>query len=298
MRSPTGATLRNDYTAAHVSPSGLWRHQGVLTVIGESVLGRPERACLGSAVRLIASLDSAVAYEAAWRWQSATAAAVADGGPETLALLQHLPVFSFGRRIRREHLLVDPIELAGGGAAIVESDRGGDVTFHGPGQLVAYPILDLRSRGLGPVDYVCRLEELVIRTLARFGISGERWPGRPGVWVDGSKIAAIGVRIRRGVSTHGLALNVETNLSWFDAIVPCGISDAGVTSMTKILGASPGLPAVADELCDAFADVFDCKLVGVPVARQGGGSHKEGRGQAPALPGGRRVPAPAAVPSP
>lgn len=212
-------------------------------------------------MRLVSWFPEPVPYDAAWRWQAATAAEVQSGGPETLALLQHRPVITFGRRVRPDHLLADPVHWEARGATIVESDRGGDVTFHGPGQLVAYPILDLRSRRLGPSDYVCRLEESVIRTLAAFGVGGERWLGRPGVWVAGSKIAAIGVRIRHGISTHGLALNVETDLDWFGAIVPCGFSDAGVASMAQILSCSPGLPAVVTIFRDVFADVFECELI-------------------------------------
>ncbi len=169
-------------------------------------------------------------------------------------------MITFGRRARYDHLLVEPADLWRRGAAVVETDRGGDVTFHGPGQLVAYPILDLRARGLGPSEYVRRLEEAVIQTLRRFGVRGERSPGRPGVWVGGAKIAAVGVRIHDGVSTHGLALNVETDLSWFGAIIPCGISDAGVTSLAWLLGRSPGVPAAMDAFRTAFAAVFDVAL--------------------------------------
>ena len=218
-------------------------------------------APLTNSVRLFCFTPGYFAYDAAWRWQIATAAEVRNFAPEALALLEHTPVFTFGRRARYDHLLIPPADLRSRGAAVIESDRGGDVTFHGPGQLVAYPILDLRTRRLGPVEYVRRLEEAVIRTLHGFGVWGERWPGRPGVWVNGAKIAAIGVRVHDGVSTHGLALNVETDLSWFDAIVPCGISDAGVTSMARLLDRSPGLPAVRDALCVAFAEVFDVVLV-------------------------------------
>lgn len=227
----------------------------------KSTLSERSGAKLSSQVRLFRFARRCVAYDAAWRWQLATAAEVRNGAPEAFALLEHTPVFTFGRRPLYDHLLVEPAQLRLRGAAVVESDRGGDVTFHGPGQLVAYPILDLRTRRLGPSEYVRRLEEAIIRTLLGFGVPGERSPGQPGVWVDGAKIAAVGVRVQDGVSTHGIALNVETDLSWFGAIIPCGISDAGVTSLSRLLDRCPGLPAVTDALCEAFAAVFDSELV-------------------------------------
>jgi lipoate-protein ligase B len=200
-------------------------------------------------------------YADAWRWQLEAAAAVRAGGDERMALLQHPAVYTLGRRLRPEHLLVPPEVLRARGAAVVQTNRGGDVTFHGPGQLVAYPILDVRSRGLGPVEYVRLLEATILHTLARFGIEAFCVRGRPGVWTAVGKIAAIGVRIEGGVSLHGFALNVETDLAWFDAIVPCGIADAGVTSMQAVLGASPGLPAVADAVTQELAAVFESTLV-------------------------------------
>jgi lipoyl(octanoyl) transferase len=216
---------------------------------------------LTDTVRLFRFPQEYVAYESAWHWQLATAGEIRNGALEACALLEHAPVFTFGRRARYDHLLLEPDDLRSRGAAIVESDRGGDVTFHGPGQLVAYPILDLRTRRLGASDYVRMLEEAIIRTLLGFGVSGERSSARPGVWVDGAKVAAIGVRVQGGVSTHGLALNVKTDLSWFDAIVPCGIRDAGVTSLARLLSRCPGMPAVVDAFSGTFADVFDAELV-------------------------------------
>jgi len=201
-------------------------------------------------------------YHMAWRWQTETANAVRDGADEAFALLQHPPVYTFGRRIRADHLLINPEDVRRCGAALVESDRGGDVTFHGPGQIVGYPILNVRSRGLGPVDYVHRLEEAMILALSPFGLDAERVAGRPGVWLHGAKIGAIGVRISGGVSTHGFALNVETDLAWFEAIVPCGLADATVTSMEGLLGRSPGVTAVEEAIIDAFVMVFACRRVG------------------------------------
>ena len=200
-------------------------------------------------------------YDAALRWQSETAEALRRRPEqEALALVEHPPVYTFGRRPRYEHLLLDAEELHLRGAEVVETDRGGDITFHGPGQLVAYPILDLRDRGTGPVEHVRALEETVIRTLARFGVRGTRLAGRPGVWTCGAKVAAVGVRIQGGVTTHGLALNVDTDLSWFDAIVPCGLRDAEVTSLQRILGATPGLAACQEAFCAAFEEVFASTL--------------------------------------
>jgi lipoate-protein ligase B len=206
-----------------------------------------------------------VEYHNAWNWQIQTAEAVRGGAYESLALLQHPPVFTFGRRVRPEHLLIPAEDLIARGATLVESDRGGDITFHGPGQVVGYPILDLKRRGLGPNEYVRRLEEMLIRTCAGLGVEAGRIAGRPGVWAGNAKVAAIGVRLQSGVTTHGFALNVETDLSWFAAIVPCGLADAGVTSLSQLLGESPGIEAVQDSLASAFETVFDVNLVLEPV---------------------------------
>lgn len=199
-------------------------------------------------------------YQEAWLWQRQTADAVRAGAAEHLAVLQHPPVYSFGCKVRRENLLADPETLAQLGAAVVESDRGGDVTFHGPGQLVAYPILNLRRRGIGAADYVRLLEATMIRAVSRFGIAAERWPGRPGVWTHRAKLGAVGLRVQGGVSTHGLALNVDLDLSWFDPIVPCGLRDIETTSLERLLGYSPGIDAVEQALLDAFEYVFDSRL--------------------------------------
>ncbi len=215
-----------------------------------------------------------LAYANALAWMRASHAALAAGeGAERLALLQHLPVYTVGARGGAKHLLVPIAELAARGAELAEVDRGGDITFHGPGQLVAYPILDLRRRQLRAADYVRALEQTVIEALASFEVPAQRIPGRPGVWTalgaaggPPEKIAAIGVRIRRGVSTHGLALNVSTELDWFDAIVPCGIADAGVTSLERALGRDVPMAEAETALAEAFARRFDAELV-EPEAR-------------------------------
>ena len=216
----------------------------------------------------------AVDYRTALDWQVATAGAVrdargADGEAnrrdrqdlEALALIQHRPVYTLGARADGTNVLVPAAVLAARGADVVEVDRGGDVTFHGPGQLVAYPILDLHARGIRPVDYVRLLEQTVIDVLDAFDLRGERVRGRPGVWVDGAKVAAVGVRVSRGVSTHGLALNVDTDLGWLDAIVPCGIADAEVTSMDRLLDGGPRFDDVVEAYRASFERRFESRLV-------------------------------------
>jgi lipoate-protein ligase B len=200
-------------------------------------------------------------YHDAWDWQRRTAGGVREGAAEAIGLLQHPPVYTFGRRVHRENLLVTPAD-----ADVVESDRGGDVTYHGPGQLVAYPILDLRRRNLGAADYVRLLEEAMIRTAAAFAVEGGRIRGRPGVWVNGAKLGAVGVHVQGGVATHGLALNVSTDLSRFDAIVPCGLAGISVTSVQRELGYAPAMAAVEDSLLAAFAGLFDCSFEAAPNA--------------------------------
>lgn len=200
-------------------------------------------------------------YRDARRMQEHLATSVREGGDPALILLEHPPVYTLGVRARPEHLLFDPELFDEIGAEVHQTDRGGDVTFHGPGQVVGYPILNLRRYGKGPVWYVRSLEAALIDTLSSFGIVGDRAEGRPGVWVGGAKIAAIGVRISRGVTMHGFALNVNTDLSYFDHIVPCGLSDIQVTSMERLTGERLEMDTVADQVASAVATTFDLELV-------------------------------------
>ena len=181
----------------------------------------------------------------------------APRGPSYLLLLEHdPPVVTLGRRGRDEHLLVDRARLAEEGIEVHESQRGGDVTFHGPGQLVAYPIVRLDPRRRTVHDYVWRLEESLIRLLAGFGLEGRRREGYTGVWAGEEKVAAIGVAVQRWVAFHGLALNVGSDLSGFDRIVPCGIRGPGVTSLSRLLGREAPMTEAKRALLEAFSQVF------------------------------------------
>jgi lipoyl(octanoyl) transferase len=179
--------------------------------------------------------DAAMPYEQAWAEQRALHQARAnDQAPDTVLLLEHRPVYTAGKRTQ-------PWERPIDGTPVIDVDRGGKITWHGPGQLVGYPIVKLRE----PVDviaYVRSVEEMLTRSCAEFGLPVVRVPGRSGVWVQGDdtapdrKVGAIGIRVSRGVTMHGFALNCDCDLAWFDRIVPCGIADAGVTSLTAELG--------------------------------------------------------------
>ena len=161
----------------------------------------------------------------------------AQGEPSYVLLVEHdPPVITLGRRAQMGHILADPARLAAAGVELVKVSRGGDVTWHGPGQLVAYPILRLDTRGLTLRAYVHRLEQAVIDTLARLGIAAGRRDGLIGVWAGLEKIAAIGVAVSRWVTYHGLSLNVAADVGGFDAIIPCGIAGASVTSVSRLLG--------------------------------------------------------------
>lgn len=179
--------------------------------------------------------------------------------PDQLLLLEHPHVITLGRNGRLENLLAGEDVLARAGISFYPADRGGDVTYHGPGQLVGYPILDLREWKRDVGAYVRGVEQALIDTLAGFGIAAGRIPKLTGVWVDGRKIAAIGVHISRWVTSHGFALNVDTDLSYFQYIVPCGLTRP-VTSMAQ-LGARASLPEVARSLARHFGRVFDCEMV-------------------------------------
>jgi lipoyl(octanoyl) transferase len=176
--------------------------------------------------------------------------------PDTLLLLEHHPVFTLGRNARAEHVLFPTEELRQRGFEVFETGRGGDVTYHGPGQLVGYPILDLSPDRQDVHRYVRDLEEVMIRACRDLGVGGTRVAGRTGVWVGEEKVGAIGVRLSRWVTSHGFALNVSNDLAPFSLIVPCGIRDRGVTSLERLLGRPVSLPAVADRVADHLSDVF------------------------------------------
>src|SRR6188508_1298109 len=179
---------------------------------------------------------------------------------DRLLLLEHFPVYTIGRGGDAANMLATPGRLREIGAELIRIDRGGDITFHGPGQLVAYPIVELRD-ALDLRRYVRTLEAAIIRTAAAFGVIAGRVEGLTGVRVDGErKLAAIGVRVRRGVTTHGLALNVNTNLRWFDEMIPCGIPDKEVTSLALELGHPAPMDQVADELARQLAAHLGLKL--------------------------------------
>jgi lipoyl(octanoyl) transferase len=189
--------------------------------------------------------------------------------PDTLLLLEHDPVFTLGRNALRDNVLFSEDALRKKGFDVFESGRGGDVTYHGPGQVVGYPILDLSPDRRDVHRYVRDLEEVMIRACADYGIEAGRVEGLTGTWVGKEKVGAIGVRISRWVTSHGFALNVGTDLSAFDLIVPCGIRDRGVTSLERVLGRPVALDEVMDRLTAHFADVFECELApkAEPVSR-------------------------------
>jgi lipoyl(octanoyl) transferase len=199
-----------------------------------------------------------VDYRVAWQQQRDLADARVAGGSDTLLLLEHPAVYTAGRR-------TEPHERPVDGTPVIDTDRGGKITWHGPGQLVGYPIIGL-AEPLDVVNYVRRLEEALLKVCADLGVDAIRVPGRSGVWVPGTdgrpdrKVAAIGVRVSRATTLHGFALNCDCDLDAFGAIVPCGISDAGVTSLSAELRRPVSVEdvqtAVADAVCDALDGVL------------------------------------------
>jgi lipoyl(octanoyl) transferase len=199
-----------------------------------------------------------VDYEQAWALQRELADARVAGGPDTLLLLEHPSVFTAGRRTVPEERPLD-------GTPVIDTDRGGKITWHGPGQLVGYPIIGL-AEPLDVVNFVRRLEESLIHVCAGLGLETVRVAGRSGVWVPAGergparKVGAIGVRVSRATTLHGFALNCDCDLSAFSAIVPCGIADAGVTSLTAELGRHVGVGDVIDRVTAAVCDALDGRL--------------------------------------
>jgi lipoyl(octanoyl) transferase len=208
-----------------------------------------------------------VVYADAWQRQRELADARIAGGPDTLLLLEHPAVYTAGKRTEAH-------ERPAGGIPVVDVDRGGKITWHGPGQLVGYPVIGL-AEPLDVVNYVRRLEESLISVCAGLGLETGRVAGRSGVWLPANanrperKIAAIGIRVARGVALHGFALNCDCDLGAFSSIVPCGIPDAGVTSLTAELSRSVSVDEVRDRVAEAVCDAIDGRLpVSTAVASQ------------------------------
>ena len=209
-------------------------------------------------VRALGMMD----YDAAWDLQkNLQKARIAGKIPDTLLFVQHPPVYTLGRGGRAEHLLVHEQALSAKGIAFRRVDRGGDITFHGPGQLVGYFIVDLKALYLDIHRFFRDIEEILIRTLRDYGLSASRREGLTGVWVGNDKVAAIGLEVRRWVTMHGFALNVHTDLSYFEGIVPCGLSDTGVTSIEKLLGRRVRLDEVMARVVVHFEEVLDRKVI-------------------------------------
>ncbi len=212
----------------------------------------------------ICDLGSGVPYAYATRLQQILARRVLSGrSPFYLLLLEHKDVFTLGRNANRENLLFPAEQLEAEGVDVEESSRGGDVTYHGPGQLVVYPIIDLGPRSRDVVAYVSRLEHVIMDTLSDFDIATGTDRRNRGIWIGESKIAALGVRVSRGITTHGFALNIDPDLGKYKSIVPCGLADAGVTSMAQQLSVCPAIDDVKRRVAANFCKLFDIPLYAV-----------------------------------
>ena len=212
-----------------------------------------------------------VPYRDAWALQCELHERVATGQvPSQLLLLEHPNVYTLGRRGRESDVLADAKRLAELGAEVHATDRGGEATYHGPGQLVGYPVVNLRKAGGGPLRYVRALERVLIETLAEFGIAGESEDRPTGVWIGDAKIAAIGVKISRGVTMHGFALNVDPDVSYFEHIVPCGIPEGSVTSMSALLARHVSIDDVVHVLSRRFGLVFGWQMARSEAPRGAG----------------------------
>lgn len=205
-------------------------------------------------------------YRACWALQKELASRRRAGKIlDTLLLVEHPPVLTLGARFDPQHLLLSKEEYARRGIDVVETDRGGDVTYHGPRQLVMYPLFDVKDLVGDLHQWLRGLEEVIIRLVERFGLRGYRFPPFTGVWVNGKKIAAIGVKVARWINLHGIALNCNNDLSPFRLIVPCGIRGYEVTSISRELGREVTVETAKCEAILAFADVFSLGIEKVPL---------------------------------
>jgi lipoate-protein ligase B len=223
---------------------------------------------LSSSRRWLCAELSLVEYREAWDLQTQLVAARKSGILETevLLLLEHPPVFTLGKRGGLENLTVSRAFLEESGIPIIHVERGGNITFHGPGQLIGYPIIDLHTTRLKVVDYVECLEEVLIRTATDWGIRAERNPSNRGVWVGNNKLASIGIALRHGITYHGFAFNVSLSLEPFGWINPCGLQDIGTTSMEQELSHEVSLTQVRESLRHHFESVFEVELMMTDLA--------------------------------
>jgi len=214
------------------------------------------KACLTSEKIYLADYLGVVPYELALNLQQKLAQARAEGNiPDVVLLLQHPPLFTVGRFRGEEDIIDNP-----NGIEVFPTNRGGSITYHGPGQLVGYPILNLKANGLGVREYIWKLEEVIINLLLNFGIQGCRvakYPG--GVWVGDQKVCSIGIHVSRYITTHGFALNVNTDLRYFEYIKPCGLKNIVMTSISKLLGYPVEVEAFIESWLQSFSEIFGLK---------------------------------------
>lgn len=195
-------------------------------------------------------------YMECWDLQKRIADQVIEGAEDTLIFVEHPPVLTLGANFHPENLLLTQAAYEELGIQVVTTDRGGDVTFHGPGQLVIYPIFDMKRHGKDLHKWMRDLEEAMLMTMRAFGIEGRRFPPNTGAWSGDAKVAAIGVKIRKWVNLHGIALNCENSLEPFEKIIPCGIEGYGVASLSSLTGRTVSVEAAKPVVLDAFSDVF------------------------------------------
>ncbi len=203
-----------------------------------------------------------VPYEVALRLQQGSMQARAEGRiGDVMLLLQHPTVFTIGRFKGGEDIIVPPDTLAREGISVFRTNRGGGITYHGPGQLVGYPIVNLKENGLGVREYIRRLEEAIIMSLLALGIQGYRVTGYPGVWASGKKVCSIGIHVSHYITMHGFALNVTNDLRYFEYIRPCGLQGEVMTSISELLGHWVGMKTIIDKLLPSFSETFclDCE---------------------------------------
>jgi len=198
-----------------------------------------------------------VPYEVALKLQQRLVQARTEGKiSDVILLLQHPSVFTIGRFKGREDIIVPPQTLALEGIAVFHTDRGGGITYHGSGQLVGYPIVDLKENGLGVREYIWKLEGAIIKTLLALGIQGYRLAGYPGVWASGKKVCSIGIHVSHYITTHGFALNVTDDLRYFEYIRPCGLTGEVMTSVSELLGQTVEIGEIIDKFLPSFSETF------------------------------------------